>query len=361
MEDNGMSEEDAPPRPVPFYAWGETLGASRRLADERLTPPEEEAAPPVSAAPVERVENLSVEAEALSFVRAFLETSEQDITQKMDFLEQLGTLCEATTVEGFRFGPAHPGSRGPDPLDGFWEQPRVEDNSRNAREDLQCREGSVWLQTFLVALAATEFPVMGQLVGCMMLCRFDKNKMVAYCAARGLHHLYGFAARCRGKRILCHVGCLTSLERRPGGGVQPLWHQRSRWPWQRTQALAATEFPVMGQLVGCMTLCRFAKNKMVTYCAARGLHHLYGFAARCRAFLVALAATEFPVMGQLVGCMTLCRFDKNKMVAYCAARGLHHLYGFAARCRGKEAAHEPHCAEKGCTFPWRNVFQRGGM
>ncbi|KAL8202471.1 UNVERIFIED_CONTAM: hypothetical protein K2H54_015663 [Gekko kuhli] len=149
-------------------------------------------------------------------------------------------------------------------------------------------------RAFLVALAATEFPVMGQLVGCMMLCRFDKNKMVAYCAARGLHHLYGFAARCR-----------------------------------------ATEFPVMGQLVGCMTLCCFDKNKMVTYCAARGLHHLYGFAAQFRTFLVALAATEFPVMGQLVGCMTLCRFDKNKMVAYCAARGLHHLYGFAARCRAR--------------------------
>ncbi|KAL8202470.1 UNVERIFIED_CONTAM: hypothetical protein K2H54_015646 [Gekko kuhli] len=51
------------------------------------------------------VEDLSVEAEALSFVCAFLATSEQDIVQKMDFLEQLGTLCEAMTVEGFRLFP----------------------------------------------------------------------------------------------------------------------------------------------------------------------------------------------------------------------------------------------------------------
>ncbi|KAL8202428.1 UNVERIFIED_CONTAM: hypothetical protein K2H54_014451 [Gekko kuhli] len=89
--DGGMSEEDAPRR-LTFYAWGETPGPSRRLADERLTPLEKKAAPPASAAPVEGVEDLSVEAEALSFVRAFLETSGQDIAQKMYFLEQLSIL-----------------------------------------------------------------------------------------------------------------------------------------------------------------------------------------------------------------------------------------------------------------------------
>ncbi|KAL8202393.1 UNVERIFIED_CONTAM: hypothetical protein K2H54_012856 [Gekko kuhli] len=211
--DGGMSKEDSPRRPT-FYAWEETPGPSRRLADERPTPPEERAAPPASATLVEGFEDLSVEAEALSFVRAFLETSEQDIAQKMTFLEQLGIIFEAKTVEGFRLFPS-------DLLIRVVEVLIPWTASGNNLERKTTSETLARICSAVRVLcgyrATTEFPVMGQLVGCLTLCHYDNERMVAYWAARGLHHLYAFAARCRGKST-AEQELLARVLRREGDG-----------------------------------------------------------------------------------------------------------------------------------------------
>ncbi|KAL8202363.1 UNVERIFIED_CONTAM: hypothetical protein K2H54_011884 [Gekko kuhli] len=211
--DGGMSKEDSPRRPT-FYAWEETPGPSRRLADERPTPPEEKAAPPASATLVEGFEDLSVEAEALSFVRAFLETSEQDIAQKMTFLEQLGIIFEAKTVEGFRLFPS-------DLLIRVVEVLIPWTASGNNLERKTTAETLARICSAVRVLcgyrATTEFPVMGQLVGCLTLCHYDNERMVAYWAARGLHHLYAFAARCRGKST-AEQELLARVLRREGDG-----------------------------------------------------------------------------------------------------------------------------------------------
>ncbi|KAL8202312.1 UNVERIFIED_CONTAM: hypothetical protein K2H54_009931 [Gekko kuhli] len=211
--DGGMSKEDSPRRPT-FYAWEETPGPSRRLADERPTPPEEKAAPPASATLVEESEDLSVEAEALSFVRAFLETSEQDVAQKMTFLEQLGIIFEAKTVEGFRLFPS-------DLLIRVVEVLIPWTASGNNLERKTTTETLARICSAVRVLcgyrATTEFPVMGQLVGCLTLCHYDNERMVAYWAARGLHHLYAFAARCRGKST-AEQELLARVLRREGDG-----------------------------------------------------------------------------------------------------------------------------------------------
>ncbi|XP_077196559.1 maestro heat-like repeat family member 5 [Paroedura picta] len=185
-----MSEEQAPVKPVPIHAWGEKGGPSITSADEASKPLGEILASALSLWAGDEVTER--EKEALDYVSSFVQKNEQeDAEERLKFMDQMDILCNSHSTEDFNFYTSELAADVVKLLIRWTASSKTQEREKATKKMAEICQGIQGREE------ATEFPAVGQLLGCLTLCCSDPSEEVTRWAAEGLNYLCSFILRHR--------------------------------------------------------------------------------------------------------------------------------------------------------------------
>ncbi|XP_053107975.1 maestro heat-like repeat family member 5 [Hemicordylus capensis] len=201
-----MSAEDTSSiQPIPIYAWSEEQTHTSTFPGlpededtflfEKVPSVEDIPSLPSAGTRVSSASILSSEQEnsALEYVRSFIWSNGQDMSEWVKFLDELNILhSSSSTTTTTTVHSLHISSLAVKVIKFLitWTASiNVKERERAIEQIIQlCKR----MLTGPAFKEKADFPVAGQLVGCFILCCSDCSEVVARCASEGLHHLHSF-------------------------------------------------------------------------------------------------------------------------------------------------------------------------